>query len=276
MIQLQFPQTESQQMLNILTNIVPVCSIYVFGYNNYRVATQDLVVNNKALIAHHFYLLMVTSVNSKKEASNLSNRVSETSNKTITASILLHKTADLATKQQNQVRFFDNILRNSHRLCIDKVSPPYLVSNTIPQRNIEDDRTFWLKCIAVAQFNIQAAADSPHVEVELCKVALLNSACTQICLGLIRVFMEYTSKVYGLNYLLTLCTHFTNLPAQIFSQNTPQSTKRYKMLCAPPTMLNHWTKIHAAESDFLWLLDAIQQFVELSEEIVNKKLESYH
>jgi len=114
--------------------------------------------------------------------------------------------------------------------------------------------------------------ESPQLDVELCKIALLHTACVQIALGLIRVFLGYTPNEYNLNHLLTLCGHFTDFPVQLFNQ---QAQHRYKMLCAPPSMLNHWLELHATESDFLWLLDACEQLLKQSEETVTKKIKTY-
>ncbi|MEO5777271.1 MAG: hypothetical protein ABIQ27_10210 [Flavobacterium sp.] len=83
----------------------------------------------------------------------------------------------------------------------------------MPARDVEADRTYWLKCVAVAQFNLQAATESEQLEVTLCKIALLNTAATQLAMGLLRVFLGYTPNEFGLKYLLQLCGHFTALPA---------------------------------------------------------------
>ena len=186
--------------------------------------------------------------------------------------MLLHKGTDLATKQPGQQRFFYNVLRYGQRLCIDTNAPPYML-NTMPVRDIEADRTYWLKCVAVAQFTMKAAVESEQVAVTLCKIALLNTAATQIALGLVRVFLGYAPNEFGLKYLLLLCGHFTALPSQLFYQQTPEAIRRYKMLCAPPSMLNHWTRLNAAEQDFLWLLDACTVFLKLATELVTPELQ---
>ncbi|WP_111309945.1 hypothetical protein [Confluentibacter sediminis] len=50
--------------------------------------------------------------------------------------------------------------------------------------------------------------------------AFLHQMLTQICLGLIYVFMEYKPQHMALPYLLHLCSLFTDLPDSVFPKNT--------------------------------------------------------
>jgi hypothetical protein len=247
------PKAESDVVLNIILNIIGKCNIYVFGSREY-----------------HFYILIFSDTSIS--ASHLMNEVAERTNRTITATVLLHKPTHLKTKQLSQEYFFDQVLRNGQRLYLDKANIPYVLSHN-PERDLETDARFWNKCIAVAQFNIHAAKDSLQVDVELCKIALLNTACVQIAVGLIRVFLGYSPNEFGLKYLLQLCGHFTVMPSQLFHQQTPEAIRRYKMLCAPTAMLNHWTRLNAADEDFLWLLDACRVFLKLANELATPELE---
>jgi hypothetical protein len=269
-----FPPPETQIVVDLLVKRLGPCTIFAFGYRNNTSSASNLVSTqaNSASTRHHFNLLVFSNKDFPNGASNIANDLAEQTNKTITASVLLHKVTDLATKQASQQWFFDQVLRFGQRLSLDTTAVPYLLCHR-QTRNMEADGTYWLKCMAVAQFNLQAAAESEQVAVELCKIALLHSACVQIALGLVRVFLSYTPDEFGLNFLLRLCGSFTALPAQLFHQQTPEALKRYKMLCAPPTMLHHWTRLTASEQDFIWLLDACQVFLKQANEIVLLELE---
>lgn len=229
---------------------------------------------NTGTTRHHFDLLVFSSKAFPNVASNIANALAEQTNKTITVSVLLHKVTDLATKQASQQWFFDEVLRFGQRLSLDTTAVPYLLHHR-PTKDMEADSTYWLKCVAVAQFNLQAAAESDQVEIDLCKIALLHTACVQIALGLVRVFLGYTPNEFGLKYLLQLCGSFTAQPAQLFYQQTPEAVKRYKMLCAPPAMLHHWTRLSASEQDFLWLQDACGVFLKQANDIVLLELERF-
>lgn len=268
------PPHETQIVVDLLVKRLGSCTIFAFVYRNNTGSASNLLSTevNSTFTRHHFDLLVFSSKAFPNGASNIANALAEQTNKSITVSVLLHKVTDLATKQASQQWFYDQVLRYGQRLSLDTAAPPYLLNHE-PRRNLEADGTYWLKCVAVAQFNLQAAAESEQAEVELCKIALLHSACVQIALGLVRVFWGYTPNEFGLNYLLRLCGSFTALPAQLFRQQTSEVIKRCKMLCAPPGMLHHWTKLTASEQDFIWLLDACQVFLKQANEIVLLELE---
>lgn len=220
---------------------------------------------------HHFDLLVFTKKATIYSGVAIANTIAECSDTSISCTVLLHKITELGTKQTGQYYFFDKVFREGYRLCIDQSAPPYLLSNPPGVDNKEADKAFWLKCEAVAQFNMQCAKESPQLEVALCRIALLHTACVQVALGLIRVCLGYTPNEFGLNHLLKICGHFTHLPALLFNQQLPEGQRRFKMLCAPPSMLNHWTRLDAKESDFLWLLDACGQFLDEANKLVIQK-----
>ena len=274
MERINLPPTETERVKIIIEKTLAPCTIFTLGYRNITnaVSSMLLIQTDTGKITHHFDLLVFSNKAIQNGASSIANTIAEQSGKTITATVLLHKFTDLGTKQPSQQYFFNTVLQYGQRLCLDTSAVPYLLNN-MPVRDIESDRTYWLKCVAVAQFNLQAATDSEHLEVELCKIALLNVAATQIALGLIRVFLGYTPNEFGLKYLLQLCGHFTDLPSQLFHQQTPEAIRRYKMLCAPTSMLNHWTRLNTAEQDFVWLLDACTAFLKQATELVASELQ---
>jgi hypothetical protein len=270
------PPSESQIVIDLLVKRLGSCTIFAFGYRNNTTSVSNLLSTqvNSGTTRYHFYLLVLSAKDFPNGASNIANALAEQSGKTITVTVLLHKVTDLATQQASQQWFFNAVLRHGQRLCLDATATPYLLNHR-PLRDIEADRIYWIKCVGVAQFNLQAAAESEHLEVELCKTALLHSTCVQIALGLLRVFMGYTPNEFGLKYLLQLCGSFTALPTQLFYQQTPEAIKRHKMLCAPPAMLHHWTRLAASEQDFIWLLDACQVFLKQANEIVQLELQRF-
>jgi hypothetical protein len=270
---IKLPQPETQIVVDHIVKAFSPCTIYVFGFRNNTNSVRSLLSTQPNIVtgSHHLDLLVFSNKAFQNGGSTIANTIAESSNKTITASVLLHKVTDLATKQASQQCFFYNVLHYGQRLCLNTEAPPYLLNN-MPTRDVETDTAYWLKCVAVAQFHLQAAADNEHLDITLCKIALLNTAATQLALGLLRVFLGYTPNEFGLKYLLQLCGNFTDLPSQLFHQQTPEAIRRYKMLCAPTSMLNHWTRLNAAEQDFVWLLDVSQQFLEHANAIALSEL----
>jgi hypothetical protein len=135
------------------------------------------------------------------------------------------------------------------------------------------DRAYWLKCSSVADFFLQSVSVTTNSEIALCNIANLHISIEQLALGLIRVFMGYIPNEFSLKYLLLLCGHFTKLPSETFSQQSELATKRYKMLCAPPSMLRHWYRLNAEVEDYLWILNACQNFYKQANNIALQELE---
>lgn len=273
MERITLPVTETQMVVDVILKAVAPCTIFVLGYYHQSQSAISLLSSpaDSTNTMHHFDLLVFSRHHFPNGASNLANTIAEKSGQRVTVAVLLHKVTDLTTQQASQQWFFDQVLRNGQRLHLDTTAPPYLL-NSNPVRDVASDRGYWLKCVGVAQFNLQAAGDSEQLEVTLCKIALLHTASSQIALGLLRVFLGYTPNEFGLKYLLQLCGQFTALPTQLFKQSTPEAVQRFKMLCAPPAMLNHWSRLNASEQDFLWLLEACQEFLRLATDIVTPEL----
>lgn len=249
---MKLPEALAQQVTDIIKLFAGPCSIYVFGYRD-----------------NHFYLLVLSG--RQVACTHLMNEISQRTNSTISTIVLLHRTQQLATRKCSQAYFFDQVLRQGRRLCLDTQHVPYVLHHA-PERDLEGDTLFWHKCVAVAQFNIQAAKDSLQEEVTLCKVALLNTACVQLALGLIRVFLGYAPNEFGLHYLLQLCGHFTDLATELYNDTTEDGIRRYKMLCAPAGMLLHWTRLDAAEEDFEILLERSELFLKKTSELAQQQL----
>ena len=273
MERITLPVTETQMVVDVILKAVAPCTIFVLGYHHQSQSAISLLSSpaDSTNTMHHFDLLVFSRHHFPNGASNLANTIAEKSGQRVTVAVLLHKVTDLTTQQASQQWFFDQVLRNGQRLHLDTTAPPYLL-NSNPLRDVAGDRGYWLKCVGVAQFNLQAAGDSEQLEVTLCKIALLHTASSQIALGLLRVFLGYTPNEFGLKYLLQLCGQFTALPTQLFKHPTPEAVQRFKMLCAPPAMLNHWSRLNASEQDFLWLLEACQEFLRLATDIVTPEL----
>ncbi|MFD2907510.1 hypothetical protein ACFSX9_02060 [Flavobacterium ardleyense] len=270
------PPLETEFVLEQMQQLVSPCTVYVFGYRHYAKKEQhvfpDLLAD--ATVRHHYYLVVFTNHVLPNGGFALAQSVAEASGNSITATVLLHKVKDLATKQVDQQWFYNQVLRDGQRLCLDTTAPPYLL-HTVSTRDAKATVAYWHKCIRVAQFYMHAVTGSEQSDVELCKIALLHSAVHQVALGLIRVFLGYTPTTLSLVYLLDLCGSFTALPSQVFKLETSLPQKRYKMLCAPPSMLNHWIALNANEQHFVWLLAACQLFLEEAETLAMIELNRY-
>ena len=263
-----------QVIVNILNKHLAPCTAYCIGSRTQFGNKSSTLLNEKdeTNAEHvHFDIVVFTKESLLEKARLAADDVKVISDRQLSVSILAHRLQHLQTVNACQQWFFYNVLRDGQRLCLDTKNVPYLPFNEIPQRNAEAAKTYWLKCEAVAGFHLNAA-NSDHLDVELIKISLLHTVAEFVCLGLIRVLMGYTPANHTLRYLMELCTHFTDLPQQLFPQNDEASVMRFKRLLAPPSMLRHWDRLEVPDEDFTILYDTCKAFLKQARTLATTKL----
>lgn len=269
-----FPKAPAQEAMQIIAKTLAPCTVYLFGYRIQNTATTStMVMAGAPAEMHHLDFLVFSGKATPNAAADVANMVFERSQGAVTVSLLLHKVTELKTKQADMQWFFWSVLRDGHRLCLDTSAPPYSLSGHVPVRSAKAVREYWLKCEAVAALYIESAAESLRLDVERVKISLLHQAVEQLALGLIRVFLGYAPNYFGLGFLLGLCGHFTDLPSKLFHCGTEERQRRFKLLCAPPSLLRHALRLEANEEDFRSLLQSCREFACASAKAANLELE---
>lgn len=270
-----FPKTPAEKAMQTITKTLAPCTVYLFGYRIQNTATTSIMLRLAGAPPemHHLDFLVFSDKATPNAAADIANMVFERSQGVVTVSLLLHKVTELKTKQVDMQWFFWSVLRDGHRLCLDTLAPPYSLSGYVPVRNAKAVREYWLKCEAVAGLYIESAAESLRLDVERVKISLLHQAVEQLALGLVRVFLGYTPNYFGLGFLLDLCGHFTDLPTKLLYCGTEDRQRRFKLLCAPPSLLRHSLRLETNEGDFRSLLQSCREFACSSAKAANLELE---
>jgi len=138
-MQFQFPPSALEQLSEIIIKRYPQCSVFVFGYRSNETTNSTAVFSETIQKQqHHFDLLIFTSQKMPFKGVDIANTIAEQSGKLITASVLLHRVSELGTKQNGQLLFFDKVLREGYRVCIDKSAPPYISFNPVAKNDDTD------------------------------------------------------------------------------------------------------------------------------------------
>jgi len=250
------------------------CSVFIFGYRRSSIVrdTWLRVSSCKNVETHHFDLVVFTDKAMPIDIGQLVATISAESDHCISVCILLHTLSDLGTKRESQAWFFNRVLKECPVLVLQSGATPYVL-HCNAKRDWKGDGAFWQKCEAVALFYLDAAGNSVHEDVVLCKIALLHTAVSQIALGLVRVHLGYSPKYFGLRFLLQLCGSFSTLALDLFPVASAAGLRRYRMLCCPPDRLRNWIRLDAAAADFEILYYAAQDFLELGGGLVLAELE---
>lgn len=265
-------QSAKEVLLPVINHFFSPCSAYVV--TSYPAASSDnKLAGTETQKSLTCFIVVVFSETAPPDAARMaSDAIPQQTNYTVSATFLLHRTRDLRTKNTCLQSFFYNVLRDGQRLCINTAYVPYLPFHNIPLRNPDEVSAYWYKCEAVASLYLEAAATG-RLDIELVKIALLHTAVEQICLGLIRILSGYTPNTHGLRFLLDLCGHFTPLPGECFPQHGEANLRRFKRLCAPPSMLRHWVHLEAPEADFLILYENTREFLKQATGLAKSELQ---
>jgi len=264
------PELETKLLLQGVTQALGSCRVYVLGYRTTTEVHRLLPVPTATCVGVHYYVMVLTVGTPKNPAAHVVNCIKMVSGGRVTATVLLHAVTDLGTRQPSQACFYTGVLRYGQRIDGSGLPAPYVLYD-VP-RDVAADERYWYKCEAVAQFYLQAVADSVHEAVGLCKIALLHEAVVQVALGLLRMMMGYAPREYGLRFLLELCGYFSDLPREVFGSSI--GAKRYNMLCAPPNGLYYKTRLYVAEEDFEALLACSNLFLEQARVLVLEGIET--
>src|SRR5690606_36373539 len=89
----------------------------------------------------------------------------------------------------------------------------------------------WMNRMKRADYLLTVIYNIEDNEEPNSKLAVAHCAMEQICLALLNLFWEYKPQHYSLDYLLHLCSHFTQLPNNIFPRTTFGLQRQYSMLC---------------------------------------------
>lgn len=94
------------------------------------------------------------------------------------------------------------------------------------------------------------------------KLAVAQCAMEQMCLALLNLFWEYKPQHYSLDYLLHLCSHFTQLPNRIFPRTTFGLQRQYYMLCNAKNIILFKDKNEFSKNDAQKVAKLCERFYE--------------
>lgn len=94
------------------------------------------------------------------------------------------------------------------------------------------------------------------------KLAIVHGAMEQICMALLNLFWEYKPHHYSLDYLLHLCSHFTQLPNKIFPRTTFGLQRQYYMLCNAQDIIRFKGKNEFSSNDAHKVAKLCERFYE--------------
>lgn len=115
------------------------------------------------------------------------------------------------------------------------------------------------------------ALDNEHDYIA--NMALFENALVQACIGLLAVFWEYKPSYTSLDYLMHLCSDFTDLPMDIFWNSSYKSARNYNLITQSKNHLRHDCPYKISEKDNDQVYKLCDRFITAAEKEVNKHLD---
>ncbi|HEY0092398.1 MAG TPA: hypothetical protein VGB43_07925 [Flavobacterium sp.] len=223
----------------IITGANPAIAIYCFGTRG--TFLHDSALLNNTLKNHqclHFDLLLLTKENKPNLCPDLAALVKLKTSGACTVAIVIHNPKSLQPKNPNRQNFFWQVMNHGRLIYKHPGTNAYTVKAE-PIRDYHASARSWNTRYSHAKALLEAAPTLTAPEAMLVKFSLLNQAVSLTCLGLLEVFLGYRPNYFSIEFLFSLCTHFTRLPAEIFPNSSDEGRQMRQLLKLNPASLRH-------------------------------------
>jgi len=231
-----------KKLLALLQHLIPLHSVYVIAMTTHRIKQASyLYPYGKTQHKQAVYtLLIVGQTTLKKQLDDVMEEVYNKMNQQCRVYIIYYSIANLMERIDTGDNFLTRTLKEVP--CIykkDDALTRYSQYGLMYHETIyKTIKSIWKHRMkrAIYMFSI---IDVIHEDEEpLTKLAVLQKAMEQLCLGLLYVFWEFKPQYYHLSYLMHLCSTFTTLPNDLFPQTTFGVQRQYYMLCNIGEIIN--------------------------------------
>jgi HEPN domain-containing protein len=222
----------------------------------------------------HYFLLMITT-----ETTRIEHQVQDFVNGIIqdaSVTILAHGMETVANALKQGSRFFTTVCRDGFYLYSS--NGPNLLMGCPPLNPI----TTHLKAekhyhhrYGMALGFMEAADNCFEKGYFNNTVFMLHQAVEQSCIAMIRVFMAYRSDIHNLSRLLKLCLCFSSEPQNVFSTNTAEEQRLFRLLEKSYSDARYRDGYKVDDTDAKMLLAKVSAFIELTERLCLERLSEY-
>lgn len=215
---------------NIILKELKTLKIYCFGERKGIQERQN--ISEAALLKsfHHYDLLIITEKNAQIYPNQISQVIYEKTAGKIATTIIITSVAkvELALKKGN--RFLNRICQAAKEIYADPdFSLTFSRSQTSQKETLLNlKKDFFLREHRSSCF--LEAAGKMAGEDDATEVSLQYMAIQQICLGVLYVVLGFRPDCLKIEYLLDLCSNFSDAPVDCFPQKSENDKRLFKML----------------------------------------------
>lgn len=121
------------------------------------------------------------------------------------------------------------------------------------------------------RFLIDAEACLNKEQYTVC-VFMLHQVVEQVCIGLIKVFMDYRSEIHDLHKLLRLCGTFSDAPVKVFLSGSPEDERLFDILLKSYSSTRYKRSLVVLTDDAWALYNKTTAFVALAKDLCIAKI----
>ncbi|PKQ44463.1 hypothetical protein CSW08_13730 [Confluentibacter flavum] len=242
-----------KELIALIKKELPLHSVYVISqYPEKRKQDIYLTPINKNIKKQVTYTLLI--IGHKSPRKNLGDLMAYLYNKTeqrCKVYAIFHTLANIMDRIDVGDNFLTRII--SQTPCMYKeddallrFSQYQICFHKLVYKSIKEG---WMNRMKRADYLLTVINTIEDNEEPNSKLAVANCAMEQMCLALLNLFWEYKPQHYSLDYLLHLCTHFTQLPNRIFPRTTFGLQRQYYMLCNAQDIIRFKDKNEFSKND---------------------------
>jgi hypothetical protein len=177
----------------------------------------------------HFYLLVITKNNDSNATADVADIIKTKSEGSIKTTLLIHAPNAVLYPKGSQKHFFEWMTANAKLVYgSGQYQRPDAVAKQLP--GLGCSKGYWDYRYKTALALLEPEKAVTEEAVPQVNATLLHLATEHLCLGLIGIFSGYRPNHFGLGYLLDLCDIFCPKATEVFSRNSEDDRRLFKIL----------------------------------------------
>lgn len=223
----------------------------------------------------HFDLLVLTVESYPNGIATINDLIENKWKGLFKATIYLHREIHLQQLAEKQYYFFYRIMKSDNLIFQNPnyyCNPLSFSKPTVTVKYLPD---FWHQKFITATAFLEAAERIKRPCKTGVALFVFHQLAEQICLGLIAVFLQYYPAYFQLNYLFSICSHFTDLTTKLFTPRNEKEKKLIELLCMNPSYIRKDKPVTLDSDEVLILHNLLKNFILESSALVQKQMEGY-
>lgn len=266
-------ENDREILKKIILRELNAAKIISFGKRTGFQERQSLAGMSEMHSYKHYDLLVITANSTGTYPIKISQQIAESTEEKIAATLVITSINKVKQALQNRNVFFNRALEEGVQIYSDSNLTFEFPSPTIsPAEQLEIiQRDFFYRHHRATCF--LAAAGEVAGDDDATEISLQYQALQQICLGSIYVMLELRPDCLKLEYLLELCSNFSNAPNDCFPRRSKEDQRLFKKLITSLNEVRFRTSDRRSLVDVDILFSRSENFLNEMKLISKKRIE---